>query len=155
MKTPLDTLKPLKGNKFINEFKQFALRGNVVDMAVGIIIGAAFGKIVSSLVGDILMPPIGFLIGDVEFTNLRIALRQPDVAAGIEGVFINYGNFIQVVFDFLITAFAIFMAIKFMMRLRNTPAPEPTPEAKKPVEVPPTKEEVLLTEIRDLLKKQQ
>ncbi|MEG0602539.1 MAG: large-conductance mechanosensitive channel protein MscL, partial [Mucinivorans sp.] len=125
MKTPLSTIKPLKNNKLINEFKAFAMRGNVVDMAVGIIIGAAFGKIVSSLVADILMPPIGFLIGDVEFTSLRFALREPNVAEGIQGVFINYGNFIQVVFDFLITAFAIFMVIKFMMRLRTKPTPEP------------------------------
>ncbi|MEG1608067.1 MAG: large-conductance mechanosensitive channel protein MscL [Mucinivorans sp.] len=143
-------MKTLKQSKLLGEFKQFALRGNVVDMAVGIIIGAAFGKIVSSLVVDVLMPPIGLLIGDVEFSSLRLVLQSPDVAAGVEGVFLNYGNFLQVVFDFLITTFAIFVAIKFMMKLRAK-SDEPKQEPK--VEAAPTKQELLLTEIRDLLKK--
>ena len=135
----------------IKEFKEFAMRGNVVDMAIGIIIGAAFGKIVSSLVADIVMPPLGFLIGGVDFTSLKLTLKEAVVdAAGTvtsEAVSINYGNFIQTTFDFIIIAFAIFMVIKGMNSLKKkeeaTPAAPPAP----------SKEEVLLTEIRDLLKK--
>ena len=129
---------------FINEFKQFAMKGNVVDMAVGIIIGAAFGKIVSSFVGDVIMPPLGLLIGGVDFTDLAVVLKEAsgDVAA----VTLNYGKFIQTIFDFTIVAFAIFLAIKAMNRLKKkeeeAPAAPPAPSAQ----------EVLLTEIRDLLK---
>lgn len=136
---------------FIQEFKTFAMKGNVVDMAVGIIIGAAFGKIVSSLVSDIIMPPIGLLIGGAKFDNLAITLKHAGVdAAGkaTEAVTINYGSFIQVTLDFLIVAFAIFLIIKGMNSLKKkseTPPPAPTPPA-------PTKEEVLLGEIRDILK---
>ena len=135
--------------KVIQEFKEFAIKGNVVDMAVGIIIGGAFGKIVTSLVNDVIMPPIGMIIGGVNFNGLRLVLKSATVdAAGVASpeVAINYGAFIQVLFDFIIVAFCIFMMIKGLNSLK-----------KKKEEVPaappaPTKEEVLLTEIRDLLK---
>lgn len=131
--------------KFVDEFKTFVARGNVVDMAIGLIIGAAFGTVVSSLVADILMPPIGLLVGGVDFTGFSISLN--------EHVKLEYGKFLQAVFNFLLTAFAVFMVIKVMNRLRAgidaKKAAEPKPE---PV---PTKEEVLLTEIRDLLKSNQ
>jgi len=130
----------------LNEFKDFAMRGNVVDMAVGIVIGGAFGKIVSSFVADVLMPPIGLLLGGVDFRDLAIMLKEGvgDTAA----VMINYGSFIQTVVDFVIIAFAIFLVVKAMNSLKKkeeapAPAPEPAPSA----------EEVLLGEIRDLLKK--
>ena len=132
----------------LQEFKTFAMKGNVVDMAVGIIIGAAFGKIVSSAVNDVIMPPIGLLVGGVSFTDLAIVLKE--AVGETPAVTINYGNFIQVVFDFVIVAFAIFMMIKFMNNLQKkkeeVPAAPPAPPA-------PSKEEILLTEIRDLLKK--
>lgn len=134
--------------KWVDEFKAFTMKGNVVDMAVGIIIGAAFGKIVSSLVTDVIMPPIGVLVGGVDFKDLSIVLKE--AVGSAPAVTLNYGNFIQVVFDFLIVAFAIFMMIKAlaMAKKRNETKKE---EAPAPVE--PSKEEVLLTEIRDLLKK--
>ncbi|MFP5505521.1 MAG: large-conductance mechanosensitive channel protein MscL [Gammaproteobacteria bacterium] len=129
---------------FINEFKQFAMKGNVVDMAVGIIIGAAFGKIVSSFVGDVIMPPLGLLIGGVDFTDLAIVLKE--ATDGAAAVTLSYGKFIQTVFDFTIVAFAIFLAIKAMNRLKQK-------EEEKPAAPPaPSAQEVLLTEIRDLLK---
>ena len=135
--------------KFIDEFKAFALKGNVMDMAVGIIIGGAFGKIVSSIVNDVIMPPIGLLVGGVNFTDLKIIMKE---AVGVvPAVTINYGNFLQVTFDFLIIAFAIFMVIKFMNNLNRKKA---AAEAVAPPTPPaPSKEEQLLTEIRDLLKK--
>jgi len=135
--------------KFIDEFKAFALKGNVMDMAVGIIIGGAFGKIVSSIVNDVIMPPIGLLVGGVNFTDLKIIMKE---AVGVvPAVTINYGNFLQVTFDFLIIAFAIFMVIKFMNNLNRKKA---AAEAVAPPPPPaPSKEEQLLTEIRDLLKK--
>lgn len=135
----------------IKEFKDFAMRGNVVDMAVGVIIGAAFGKIVSSLVNDIIMPLVGVVTGGMDFTDLKWVIQkgitegetviQPEVT-------MNYGAWIQTVVDFLIVAFCIFVMIKFMNQLRKKKeeAPAPTPE--------PTKEEQLLTEIRDILKEQ-
>ena len=130
--------------KFLSEFKKFAMRGNVVDMAVGIIIGAAFGKIVSSLVGDVIMPPIGLLLGGVDFSNLEIVLKKATETA--PAVVIGYGKFIQTVLDFLIIAFAIFALIKAMNSLKKkeeaTPAAPPAP----------SKEELLLTDIRDILK---
>jgi large conductance mechanosensitive channel len=129
----------------MSEFKEFAMRGNVVDMAVGIIIGAAFGKIVSSFVADVIMPPIGVLIGGVDFTNLAVTIQ--DATAEAEAVTIKYGAFIQTVFDFLIIAFAIFMAIKLMNSLKKKEEEAPAAPPK------PSTEEVLLTEIRDLLKK--
>lgn len=128
----------------VQEFKKFAMRGNVVDMAVGIILGAAFGKIVSSFVADVIMPPIGLLIGGVDFSNLVITIKQ--AVGETAAVTINYGKFIQNVFDFLIIAFSIFMAIKAMNALKKK-------EAQAPAQPPaPTKEEMLLTEIRDILK---
>lgn len=135
--------------KIIQEFKEFAIKGNVVDMAVGIIIGAAFGKIVTSLVNDVIMPPIGMIIGGVNFTGLRLVLKSATVdAAGVASpeVAINYGAFIQVLFDFIIVAFCIFMMIKGLNSLKKKKEEAP---AAPPA---PTKEEVLLTEIRDLLK---
>ncbi len=127
----------------LNEFKAFAMRGNVVDMAVGIVIGSAFGKIVSSLVSDVIMPPIGMIMGGVDFSNLAIALGEGEEAASI-----NYGVFINTVLDFIIIAFAIFMVIKGINSLKKK-------EEEKPAEPPkPSAEETLLTEIRDLLAKQ-
>ncbi len=127
----------------LNEFKAFAMRGNVVDMAVGIVIGSAFGKIVSSLVSDVIMPPIGMIMGGVDFSNLAIALGEGEEAASI-----NYGVFINTVLDFIIIAFAIFMVIKGINSLKKK-------EEEKPAEPPkPSAEEALLTEIRDLLAKQ-
>ena len=136
---------------FLKEFQNFAMRGNVMDMAVGVIIGGAFGKIVSSLVSDIIMPPIGTLVGGINFTDLAITLQQATTnAAGevIPAVTINYGNFIQTVFDFIIIAISIFLMIKGINKLRKK-------EEESTAETPPapTKEEELLTEIRDLLKK--
>ncbi len=129
----------------MSEFKDFAMRGNVVDMAVGIIIGGAFGKIVSSFVNDVLMPPIGLLLGGVDFSNLAMTLQE--AAGEAEAVTLNYGMFIQTVVDFLIIAFAIFMVIKAMnaAKTKEEEAPEAPPE--------PSKEEVLLTEIRDALRR--
>lgn len=136
--------------KIVQEFRQFAMKGNVADMAVGIIIGAAFGKIVSSLVNDVIMPPLGLIIGGVDFAQLKITLKEASVdQAGnaINAVTLNYGSFIQTAFDFLIIAFAIFLMIKAMnnMKRKEEAAPQVSPE--------PSKEEKLLTEIRDLLKK--
>ena len=129
----------------MQEFKEFAMKGNVVDLAVGVIIGGAFGKIVSSLVADVIMPPIGILMGGVDFAKLGVVLKEA-VDDKTPAIMLNYGNFIQAVVDFTIVAFAIFMAIKLMNKMKKTepPAPE-TPPA-------PTKEEVLLAEIRDILK---
>lgn len=127
----------------LQEFKAFAVKGNVVDMAIGIIIGAAFGKIVSSFVEDVIMPPIGFLVGGVDFADLAITLQS--AAGEVPAVTLNYGKFIQTLFDFTIVAFAIFIAIKAMNTLKKqNEAPAEPP--------PPSNEEVLLTEIRDLIK---
>jgi large conductance mechanosensitive channel len=131
----------------IKEFKEFAVKGNVVDMAVGIIIGAAFGKIVSSLVADVIMPPIGWMIGGVDFSDLAISL--PAMIEGKDAVTISYGKFLQTVLDFAIVAFAIFMVIKVLNRLKRKEEAAPAAPAPEPV---PSKEELLLTEIRDLLK---
>ena len=130
---------------FIKEFKEFAMKGNVMDMAVGVIIGGAFGKIVSSLVDDILMPLVGVVTGNVDFTKLQFAFGEGDMAATLK-----YGNFIQNTVDFLIVAFCIFLLLKGINKLnRKKEEPAPEPEAPKG----PTQEE-LLAEIRDLLKKQ-
>ena len=126
----------------VQEFKEFAMKGNVVDMAVGIIIGAAFGKIVSSLVGSILMPAIGMVLGGVDFSGLSFVLGT-DAKTG-EPVAIAYGQFIQALIDFLIIAFAIFMALKGINKMKKPPAPAAA--------AGPPREEVLLSEIRDLLK---
>ena len=138
---------------FLQEFKAFAMKGNVIDMAVGVIIGGAFGKIVSSIVADVIMPPIGLLVGGVNFTDLKWVLKPAVLEDGKEvvaAVTLNYGNFLQVTFDFLIIAFSIFIFIKFLTKLtekkkEEAPAAPPAPPA-------PSREEVLLTEIRDLLK---
>ncbi|HTF86628.1 MAG TPA: large-conductance mechanosensitive channel protein MscL [Cellvibrio sp.] len=130
----------------IKEFKEFAVKGNVVDMAVGIIIGAAFGKIVTSVVGDVIMPPIGLLIGGVDFSDLAIVLKEATAEA--PAVTIGYGKFIQTVLDFTIVAFAIFMVVKGINRLKRKEEAAPTP----PANPAPSKEELLLTEIRDLLR---
>lgn len=132
--------------KIIKEFKEFAVKGNVVDMAVGIIIGAAFGKIVSSMVADVVMPPIGLLIGGVNFNELAFELQA--ATADSAAVVIAYGKFIQTTIDFVIIAFVIFMAIKALNRLKRKEEAAPAPV----VPPAPSKEEILLAEIRDLLK---
>lgn len=134
----------------LKDFKEFALKGNVVDMAVGVIIGGAFGKIVSSLVADVIMPPVGLLIGGVNFSDLKCVLKEgvpaTETTEAVEAVTLNYGMFLQSLLDFLIVAFCIFLFVKLIMSLskKKEEAPAPAPE--------PTKEELLLTEIRDLLK---
>jgi len=129
----------------MSEFRDFAMRGNVVDMAVGIVIGGAFGKIVSSFVNDVLMPPIGLALGGVDFSQLAVTLQEAsgDVAA----VTLNYGAFIQTVVDFIIIAFAIFMVIKAMNNLKKKEEAAPAPPPK------PSEEVTLLREMRDLMKK--
>ncbi|MCD8030618.1 MAG: large-conductance mechanosensitive channel protein MscL [Bacteroides sp.] len=137
---------------FLQEFKTFAMRGNVIDLAVGVIIGGAFNNIVSSLVADVIMPPIGLLMGGVNFTDLKLTLKSLGVAADgsqVAGVAINYGNFLQAVFSFLIVAFSVFLLVKLVNRLTHKKEEE---KAAAPPQ--PTKEEELLTEIRDLLKQQ-
>jgi large conductance mechanosensitive channel len=134
--------------KLVDEFKAFAMKGNVVDMAVGIIIGAAFGKIVSSAVSDIIMPPLGLLIGGVNFTDLKVVMKAAtDLKPAVTW---NYGNFLQVCFDFLIVAFAVFLMIKAIIAAKRKEEAKPETPPPPPA---PTKEELLLTEIRDLLKK--
>lgn len=130
---------------FMQEFKEFAVKGNVIDMAVGVVIGGAFGKIVSSLVGDVIMPAVGVLTGGVDFKNLKLVLKE--ASEGVEAVTINYGVFIQSIIDFLIIAFCIFVVIKMINKLkREQPAKEPSPAE-------PSEDIKLLSEIRDLLKK--
>ncbi len=134
---------------FIKEFKEFAMRGNVMDMAVGIIVGGAFGKIVSSFVNDVIMPPIGILLGGMDFKELKILIKSPSVdAAGkdLPAVFLNYGMFLQTVVDSLIIAFAIFLMVKAInsFKRKQEEAPAAPPE--------PSVQEKLLTEIRDILK---
>ena len=131
--------------KLVDEFKAFVMRGNVVDLAVGVIIGAAFGKIVTSLVNDIFMPIIGMVLGNVDFTSLEIKIGEP--VEGAEQAAIRYGMFIQEIVNFLIIAFCIFMVIKLINKAQKKKDEEPAPAPE------PTKEEVLLTEIRDALKK--
>lgn len=138
----------------IKEFKTFAMRGNVVDLAVGVVIGAAFGKIVTSLVNDVLMPPIGKIMGGVNFQDLFLNLEPakgafPSLAAAREAgtAVIAYGSFLSTIINFIIIAFCVFLLVKGMNRLQQKPVP--APPATPP---PPTKEEILLTEIRDLLK---
>ena len=131
----------------LKEFKDFAMRGNVIDLAVGVIIGGAFGKIIASLVADVIMPPIGLLVGGVNFVDLKWQMKPAMIVDGVKkaAVTLNYGNFIQVTFDFLIVAFCIFLFVKGINSMSK----------KKEEEAPavPSKEEQLLTEIRDLLKK--
>ena len=154
---------------FLQDFKAFAMKGNVIDMAVGVIIGGAFGKIVTSVVNDLIMPTVGMLVGGVNFTDLKLTMKEavPEklneagevIDAAVPAVTLNYGNFLQQTFDFLIIAFCIFLMVKGIAKLNNmkkkeeeapaepTPAPAPEPE--------PSAEEKLLTEIRDLLKNKQ
>lgn len=132
------------------ELKEFMLRGNVVDMAVGVIIGGAFGKIVSSMVSDVVMPPLGVLIGGVDFSDLKFVIK--DATAEAAAVSLNYGVFLQTVFDFVIIATVIFFAIKGINSLKSGMKKEEEEEVKVEEVPAPSKEEVLLTEIRDLLK---
>ena len=140
---------------FLKEFKEFAVKGNVMDMAVGVIIGGAFGKIVTSVVNDIIMPPVGLLVGGVDFSDMKLTLKQAvlDAAGAVvtPTVTWNYGAFIQQVVDFTILAFCVFLMVKLMNRLTKKPAPAPAP-APAPEPPKPSNEEVLLAEIRDLLK---
>lgn len=133
---------------FIQDFKKFAMRGNMIDMAVGIIIGGAFGKIVSSLVADVILPPLGFILGGVDFKNLKIILK-PDQLGGagevvVPAISFNYGMFIQNIIDFLIIALAVFMMVKIANKMAK--------KREEPESTTPSKQEVLLEEIRDLLK---
>lgn len=129
----------------MKEFKDFAMKGNVVDMAVGIVIGLAFGKIIKSLVADIVMPPIGIMLGDVDFTKMGYVIKEATETA--EAVMIKYGLFINTIIEFLIIAFAIFLVVRGMNSMKKKEEAKPTAPPE------PTKEEVLLGEIRDLLKK--
>ena len=129
----------------IKEFKEFAMKGNVVDMAVGIIIGVAFGKIISSFVGDVLMPPIGLMLGGLDFSNLGLTLKAG--SEGVEPVMLKYGVFINTVIDFLIVAFAIFLMVKAINSMKKKQLEAPAAPPEPPADVK------LLTEIRDLLKK--
>lgn len=142
----------------LKEFKSFAMKGNVLDLAVAVIIGGAFGKIITSFVNDVLMPPIGLLLGNADFSNLKIILKPAVeavmngdqlVTAAVNEVAISYGAFTNTVLDFLIVAFSIFMVIKAFNRMKRKEEAAPAPPAAPPA---PTKEEVLLTEIRDILK---
>ena len=145
--------------KFLQDFKAFAMKGNVVDMAVGVIIGGAFGKIVTSLVNDVIMPLIGLAMGGVNFTELKWVIREAyptEAGKEIAAATLNYGNFLQVTLDFLIIALSIFIMIRIIANLsrkkEEEKAAEPAPEPAPAPEPEPTKEELLLTEIRDLLK---
>lgn len=133
----------------LKEFKDFAMRGNVIDLAVAVVIGGAFGKIVTSFVADIVMPPVGLLLGGVNFTDLKLEMKGAEVVDGVKkaAVTLNYGNFLQTTVDFIIIAFVIFMAIKGLNSLSKK-------KEEAPAEAPaPSNQEVLLSEIRDLLKK--
>ena len=135
----------------IKEFKQFAIKGNVVDLAIGVIIGASFGKIVTSFVDDLIMPPIGYILGGIDFSKKNWVIRPEDEVHKIEEVSVKYGIFINTVIQFIIVAFCIFLLVKIINALRikeeEIAAAAPPP--------PPSKEEILLTEIRDILKNQQ
>jgi large conductance mechanosensitive channel len=133
----------------IKEFKEFAMRGSVIDLAVGVVIGAAFGSIVTSLVKDVIMPPIGYIAKGVDFSDLKIVLKPGDPPHKVLEVAIHYGSFINAIIQFLIVAFCIFLVVKAINSLKKQEAPPPAPDPE------PTKEELLLTEIRDLLAKGQ
>lgn len=134
---------------FLKEFKEFAMRGSVVDLAVGVVIGGAFGKIVTSLVNDVIMPPIGFLTGGIDFSAMKYVIEPGDEANGVAETAIAYGNFINVVIEFLIIAFCIFLVIKGLNSLKRKEEEVPAAPAA------PSNEEVLLAEIRDLLRTKQ
>jgi large conductance mechanosensitive channel len=152
-----------KYNRFLKEFKEFAVKGNVVDLAVAVVIGGAFGKIVSSFVSDIIMPPIGLFLGGINFNELRIVLKKAQLASGSivakPAVALNIGNFLQNIIDFLIIAVAVFLMVKFMARLKRNlekviSNPEEKTEEAKVIEEKISDETKILTEIRDLLKEQ-
>ncbi len=136
----------------IQDFKDFAVKGNAIDMAVGVIVGGAFGKIVTSIVNDIIMPPVGVLVGGVNFSDLKVTLKDAipatETTEAVEAVTLNYGNFLQTCFDFLIIALCVFAMVRLLAQLNRKKEEPAAPEA--PAE--PSKEEQLLTEIRDLLK---
>lgn len=140
-------------SNFINEFKEFAVKGNAIDMAVGVIIGGAFGEIVNSIVNDIIMPPIGWLIGGVNFSDLKVELPKVVLDSGIElaPATINYGSFVQTIINFIIIALCVFMMVKCMANLKKAKKAEEDAAPAAPAE--PSNEEKLLTEIRDLLAK--
>ena len=142
----------MKGSKFLQDFKAFALKGNVMDLAVGVIIGGAFGKIVSSLVADVIMPLLGLLVGGINFTDLHFTLKAAKEVDGVlePAVLLNYGKFLQSAFDFLIIAFSIFLFIRLLSKLQ-TKRDKAAAEAPAPEPPAPSKEEQLLTELRDLL----
>ncbi len=148
--------KKIKKPGWIKEFKEFAVKGNAIDMAVGVIIGGAFGKIVTSIVNDLIMPPIATLLGDVKFTDLAIVLKEgveaTETTAAIAPITLNYGNFIQTVLDFLIIAICVFVFIKLLANLKRKKVEEVKVEVVAPAPPEPSAEEKLLTEIRDLLK---
>ena len=144
-------------HKFLEEFKAFAMRGNVVDMAVGVVVGGAFGKITSSLVNDVIMPAVSMLTGGINFSDWKLILKQASVAADgteIAAVSINYGTLLSTVLDFIILAFAVFCMVKLLNSLHRKKEEEPAP-VEEPAPPEPTAEEKLLTEIRDLLKEKQ
>lgn len=138
-------------SKFIQEFKDFAVKGNAIDMAVGVIIGGAFGKIVSSIVNDLIMPPIGWIIGGVNFTDLKLELPANPLNEGGEPVCIAYGNFLQTCLDFLIVAFCVFMLVRAIMKITRHNKKQEEEKTAAPPE--PSEEVKLLREIRDALKK--
>lgn len=142
-------------SNFIKEFKEFAVKGNAIDMAVGVIIGGAFGEIVNSIVNDIIMPPIGWLIGGVNFSDLKVELPKVVLDSGIElaPATINYGSFVQTIINFIIIALCVFMMIKGLARLKNAKKAEEEKEEAPAAPAEPSNEEKLLTEIRDLLAK--
>ena len=139
--------------KMLKEFKEFAVKGNMIDLAVGIIIGAAFGKIIASLVSDIIMPPIGLLLGGLNFSDMQYIMKEavtdPVTGAVTAAVALKYGSFIQTLVDFLIIAFSVFMIVKAIMNMKKKEVEQPAAPAAPPA---PTKDQELLTEIRDLLK---
>ncbi|WP_315510357.1 large-conductance mechanosensitive channel protein MscL [Alloprevotella tannerae] len=136
----------MRKSKFLQEFKAFAVKGNAVDMAVGVIIGGAFGKIVTSIVEDLIMPPIGWLIGGVNFSDLKVTLPATEVAGQVlSPATINYGSFLQTLLNFIIITFCVFLMVKMMMRLSK-------PKEETPAAPEPSNEEKLLAEIRDLMK---
>lgn len=144
-------------HKFLEEFKAFAMRGNVVDMAVGVVVGGAFGKITSSLVNDVIMPAVSMLTGGINFSDWKLILKQASVAADgteIAAVSINYGTLLSTILDFIILAFAVFCMVKLLNSLHRKKEEEPAP-VEEPAPPEPTAEEKLLTEIRDLLKEKQ
>jgi large conductance mechanosensitive channel len=142
-------------SNFIKEFKEFAVKGNAIDMAVGVIIGGAFGEIVNSIVNDIIMPPIGWLIGGVNFSDLKVELPKVVLDSGIElaPATINYGSFVQTIINFIIIALCVFMMIKGLAKLKNAKKAEEEKEEAPAAPAEPSNEEKLLTEIRDLLAK--